>query len=119
MSSIGQRSENEFKLVCRLARAALTTEQTQSLRSLDLAANDCHELMRLAEYHGVLSFVARNLVEHADYLPPKIADTLRSAYKQNLRRSLWFSAELVHIVRHFGERKIPVLPFKGPSEQSS
>jgi hypothetical protein len=119
MPSIGHPSENEFKLLCLLSRAALTTEQKAGIRRLDLAAIDLKELTRLAEYHGVLSFVARNLVEYAEGLPSEIARTLGSAYKENLRRSLWFSAELARIVRHFEDRQVTVLPFKGPSLEQS
>jgi hypothetical protein len=119
MPSIAQRSANEFTVLCLLSRAALTTEQKARIRRLDFAAIDWTEVTRLAEYHGVLSFVARNLVEYADGLPSEIAPTLRSAYKLNLRRSLWFSAELAGIVRHFKGRQIPVLPFKGPSLEQS
>ena len=119
MPSLAQRSENEFTVLCLLSRAALTTEQKARIRRVDFAAIDWTEVTRRAEYHGVLSFVARNLVEYADGLPSEIASTLRSAYKLNLRRSLWFSAELARIVRHFKDRQIPALPFKGPSLEQS
>ena len=119
MPSLAQRSENEFTVLCLLSRAALTTEQKARIRRVDFAAIDWTEVTRRAEYHGVLSFVARNLVEYADGLPSEIASTLRSAYKLNLPRSLWFSAELARIVRLFKDRQIPVLPFKGPSLEQS
>lgn len=114
-SSLGQRSENEFKLLCLLSRAVLTTEQTKSVCSFGASAIDWEEVVRLAQHHGVLSFVARNVVESSDGLPAVIETSLRSAYKENLRRGLWFSAELARIVRHFEEKQIPVVPFKGPS----
>jgi hypothetical protein len=119
MPRIANPSENEFKLLCLLSRSALSTVQKTSLRRLDFATIDGKELMRQAEHHGVLSFVARNLLEYADGLPPEIAVALQSAYKQNLRRSLWFGTELARIVRHFGDRQVPVLPFKGPSLEQS
>jgi hypothetical protein len=120
MPNICQPCKSEFKLLCLLSCTALTPEQKARIRHLDFAAIDWTEVTRLAEYHGVLSFIARNLVEYAeDGLRPEIVRTLRSAYELNLRRSLWFSAELARIVSHFEGRQIPVLPFKGPSLEQS
>src|ERR1019366_4101270 len=72
------------------------------------------EVLRLAEHHGVLPLAARNLIEHARGLPPEVERTLRSAYDANLRRSLWFTAELARIMQHFERRQLRAVPYKGP-----
>jgi hypothetical protein len=62
----------------------------------------------------VLPLAARNLIEHARGLPPEIERSLRSAYDANLRRSLWFTAELARIMQHFERRQLRAVPYKGP-----
>ena len=68
----------------------------------------------MAEHQGVLALVARNLVEHGRGIPADIAESLKAEYAANLRRNLWFAAELTRIVRHLAQRQVPALPYKGP-----
>lgn len=94
-----------------------TTKSDQRTTNSDpRTANDenWREFLRLAEHHGVLPLVARNLITHARGLPPEIEQSLRSSYEANLRRNLWFAAELIRILRHFEQRQLRALPFKGP-----
>ena len=44
---------------------------------------------------------------------PEIERSLRSAYEANLRRSMWFTAELVRIMQHFERRQLRAVPYKG------
>ena len=71
------------------------------------------KFLRLAEHHGVLPLVARNLIEHGLGLPPEIERSLRSAYEVNLRRSMLFTAELARIMQHFERRQLRAVPYKG------
>lgn len=138
-SSLAQKSENEFSFLCALAATELTPARIERIANWNLSALDWGEFCRLAEHHGVLPLVARNLIEHcsanpdfaenarADHdhieqghadrarrLPPEIERSLRSAYEANLKRSLWFGVELGRIVRHFEDAKLRVIPYKGP-----
>ena len=112
-----------FAILCLLARAKLGSEQTEEIASCDESALDWNEIIRLAEYHGVLSFIARNLIDAdrtvVSALPPAIESSLRSAYHLNLSRNLWFTAELARIIRHFDGHQLTVLPFKGPALSQS
>jgi hypothetical protein len=87
-----------------------------SAKSEQRSINDenWNEFLRLAEHHGILALVARNLTAHARDLPPEIARRLQSAYAANLRRNLWFAAELMRILQHFERKQLRVLPYKGP-----
>src|ERR1700694_4123304 len=114
MSSTTLQTENEFGPLYALASAELAPERRERIANWNLAALDWNELIRLAEYHGVLPLVARNLIELARVLPPEVERLLRSAYEANLRRSLWFSAELARIMQHFERRQLRALPYKGP-----
>jgi len=116
MSSSTLLTENEFELLCALANAELSPERRERVANWNLAALDWNEVLRLAEYHGVLPLAARNLIELKDGcgLPPEVERSLRSAYEANLRRSLWFAAELARIIQHFERRQVRAVPYKGP-----
>src|SRR5882757_6348835 len=75
---------------------------------------DWSEILRLAEHHGVLPLLARNLSAHARELPSQVEQSLRSAFDGNARRNLWFASELVRITNHFENKNIRVIPYKGP-----
>jgi hypothetical protein len=105
---------NEFDLLCALAGVELASERIERIANWDLSGLDWSELLRLAEQHGVLPLAARNLIKHAHGVPPEVEGSLRSAYEANLRRNLWFSAELARILQHFERRQVRALPYKGP-----
>ena len=118
-SSSTLQTENEFEFLCALTSAELAPERRERIANWNLSAVDWSEVLRLAEYHGVLPLAARNLidnyrVENGRGLPVEVERSLRSAYKENLRRSLWFTAELARIMRHFDRRQLRALPYKGP-----
>lgn len=106
---------NGFELLCCLTSAHLTAERINRINTWNLATVDWKEFLRLAEHHGVLPLAARNLIDHARDLPPEIERTLRSNYETNLKRSLWFAAELARIMHHFERTQLTALPYKGPS----
>ena len=109
------QSEGEFDLLCALASADLDAEERiQRIATWDLSSVDWSEFLRLAEHHGVLPLAARHLIDHARGLPPEIQRVLRSGYEANLRRSLWFTAQLAHIMEHFQREQLPAIAYKGP-----
>src|SRR6202790_3083399 len=114
MSSTTPQTENGFELLCALTSVELTPERREHIANWNLSALEWSEVLRLAEYHGVLPLVARNLIELGRVLPPEVERSLRSAYEANLRRSLWFAAELARIMEHFERRQVRVVPYKGP-----
>jgi Uncharacterised nucleotidyltransferase len=114
-----------FELLCACAIANPGPEQIARIESAihsvlaksePRTANDenWNEFLRLAEHHGVLALAARNLTRYARGLPPEIVQSLESAYAANLRRSLWVAAELLRIMRHFAQKQLRALPYKGP-----
>src|ERR1700686_72566 len=105
MSNTGPHREDEFGLLCALASAKMTTGQIERIAKWNFSSLDWNEINRLAGHHGVLPLAARNLIEHARGLPPEIEHTLRSAYELNLKRGLWFAAELARIIRHLNRRQ--------------
>jgi hypothetical protein len=114
VSSTATQRETEFALLCELAGAELAPEHTKRIANWNLSAVDWDVFLRLAEHHGVLPLAARHLIDHARGLPPETERSLRSAYEANLRRSLWFTAELTRVMQHFERRQLRVVPYKGP-----
>jgi len=110
--------ENEFELLCVLAGTTLSFERVERIATWNLTTLDWNEFLLLAEHHGVLPLAASNLLKYRSAesgrgLPPEIERSLRSAYETNLRRSLWFSAELARVMQHFERRQLRVIPYKG------
>jgi Uncharacterised nucleotidyltransferase len=113
------QKEDEFEFLCVLASANLSAERRARIANWNLPAIDWSKFVDLAEHHGVLPLAAPNLiellcVESVRGLPPEIERSLRSAYEANLRRGLWFSAELARIMRHFEAKQLRAIPYKGP-----
>src|SRR5438046_985666 len=104
----------EFGLLCASAAVELSPDRIAQIAWLDSSTIDWNELLRLAEHHGVLPLLARNLSAYAQRLPPEVERSLRSAYETNLRRSLWFASELVRITNYFQSKNIFAIPYKGP-----
>lgn len=124
-SSTFLNRSSSFELLCACAVANPGPEQIARLentvhsvfaKSDQRATNyeNWNEFLRLAEHHGVLALAARSLTTHARGLPPQIEQALESAYTTNLRRSLWFAAELMRIMHHFAQKQLRALPYKGP-----
>ena len=113
-STVGRQSTSEFDFLCALAGAELTAERIEDVANRNLSAIDWNAVLRLAEFHGVLPLAARNLIAHRRGLPAEVERSLQSAYDANLRRSLWFTAELARIMQHFEHRGVRAIPYKGP-----
>ena len=62
----------------------------------------------------MLALVSDNLREHASALPAEIAEHLTFFRNTNLKRSLWFAAELARIVEHLERHQVRAIPYKGP-----
>jgi hypothetical protein len=54
------------------------------------------------------------LSSYPHLVPTELLDALRSRYRDNARKTLWFRAELVRIVSHLESAGIKAVPYKGP-----
>ena len=107
-------SSKEFDLLCACVGVSVSPETIAYIARATERGVDWHELLPLAEQHGVLALVARNLSAHARGLPTEIEQRLRSAYEANVRRNLWFTSELGRIVDYLGGKHMRAVPYKGP-----
>jgi Uncharacterised nucleotidyltransferase len=120
VSSTRLQTQDGFEFLCTLSSVELSPERRARIANWNLSALDWNEVLRLAECHGVLPLAARNLIELGRVkdgrgLPPEVERSLRSAHEANLRRGLWFAAELARIMQHFESRQLRALPYKGPA----
>jgi putative nucleotidyltransferase-like protein len=117
-STLGGRttdSSNEFDLLCACAGVSLAPERIAHMARAAERGSDWRQLLQLAEQHGLLPLVARNLGAHAHELPTEIEQELRSAYEANARRSLWFASELGRIADYLDGKGLQAVPYKGPA----
>lgn len=105
---------DQFRLLCACASVHPSAEQASRIAEWNWAGFEWEGFFALADQHGVMALVAHNLTRHGTAIPGKIAQALASTYDENLKRSLWFAAELARIVGHFESRQVRVVPYKGP-----
>ena len=105
---------SEFDLLCACAGVELNPGRVARIADWNRSAIDWDRLLHLAEHHGVLPLVARNLRAHARDIPTHVEQFVTSAYDKNLRRNLWFANELIRITDEFEKKQIRVLSYKGP-----
>jgi len=103
-----------FELLCACSSAKPGPKEIARIAGCQFADFGWEEFLRVAEHHGVAALAARNLIEHASALPSEIRRSLESAYAANLRRGLWFAAELMRIMQHFAQKQVRAIPYKGP-----
>ena len=113
-SQISTAKYNEFDLLCLLAAVDPPPQRIESFANWNFSTLDWNDFLHLAHRHGVLPLAARNLIQHAPGIPPEAERNLRAAYENNLKRSLWFTAELARIMQHFERRQLRAIPYKGP-----
>jgi len=69
----------------------------------------------LAEHHRVIPQVYQSLAPYSDRLPVRDFSKIRSRYQANARNALWFTGELLRILKHLEDQGIAALPYKGPA----
>src|SRR6267378_6900439 len=114
-SSQTGRSSREFDFLCACACVEPAPDRGARIADWNGSPFDWSELLRLAEHHGVLPLVARNLSTHARGLPLQVEQSFRSAFDGNARRNLWFASELVRITDYFEKKNMRAIPYKGPT----
>jgi hypothetical protein len=76
---------------------------------------DWDRFLNLVDHHRVVPQVYGQLSVLAHLVPARQIEPLRSRYQDNARKALWFTGELIRILRHFESLGINALPFKGPA----
>lgn len=73
------------------------------------------KFLGLAERHRVVPQVYAQLAKCLGQIPEACATKLHRAYQENARKALWFTNELLGILKHLADNGIRAVPYKGPA----
>ena len=90
-------------------------ECAEPIRALLCCPLNWERMLALVDHHRVVPQVYGGLSAYADLIPGQHFDALRSRYRNNARKALWFTGELVRVVSHLESAGIKALPYKGPA----
>jgi Uncharacterised nucleotidyltransferase len=76
---------------------------------------DWERLLDLVDHHRVVPQVYGQLAAFGHLVPARQLDVLRIRYRDNARKALWFTGELIRVLGHFESLGIKALPYKGPT----
>ena len=76
---------------------------------------DWERLLELVDQHRVVPQVYGQLSAMGEVVPGSIQRALQRRYRDNARKALWFTAELVRVVAHLESHGIEAVPCKGPA----
>jgi hypothetical protein len=107
----GRTPEFELLLAC-CAQSFNGSWVAQAVSTCDY---DWKRFISLAEHHRVVPQVYRCLAPYSAQLPDRHFAALRSINEDNVRKALWFTGELVRILKHLEARGIRAMPYKGPA----
>jgi hypothetical protein len=101
----------EFDLLLACCSKPSRADRIRGLLSRPL---NWERLLALVDHHRVVPQVYGELSTCSRLMPAQFLDALRLRYQENARKTLWFAAELVRVLRHLEAAGIQALPYKGP-----
>jgi hypothetical protein len=90
-------------------------ERADRIRHILSGPLDWERLLALVDHHRVVPQAYGALLAFRHLIPARPLDALRSRYRDNARKALWFKAELHRILNHLESSGIKALPYKGPA----
>lgn len=112
--SLSFADDSEFDLLLACCAISSTDEHAERIRALLSRPLNWERLLALVDHHRVVPQVYGALSAYSDLVASQHLDALRSRYRNNARKALWFTGELVRIVSHLELAGIKALPYKGP-----
>jgi hypothetical protein len=108
--AFGDSSEFELLLAC-----CAYTSRAERVRALLSHGLNWERVLAFVDHHRVVPQLYGELSAYPHLVPAEHLDALRSRYRDNARKTLWFRAELVRIVSYLDSAGIKALPYKGPA----
>jgi hypothetical protein len=109
---VGTRSEHWLLLSC--SRAHIDPDKDRQIRRLLGEKVDWDYLVHIADRHGVLPLLCRNLGVYPDAIPRDVLDRIRDYFSHNAYRNCFLKDELLRLLHLFSAHKIRAIPYKGP-----
>jgi hypothetical protein len=105
----------EMQLLLSCCRASVSEKDWAKVKLLSCSSIDWDVFLKLAFRHRVYPLVYRILNNFAENgLPKQALKNLQGLFESNRQRGLLLTAELVRLIKLFEQKRIPVMPLKGP-----
>ena len=106
----------EAALVIASSAPICGPERARKIRELASVQLDWAQVVALAQTHGTLPLLMRNLAEICpDSIPPAIRAHLHDQERGIATRNLQMTSELLALSDLFDKRRMPMVPYKGPA----
>jgi len=102
---------SEFDLLAACCAAGPSTDRIRTLVSRPL---NWKQFLHLADHHRLIPQMYGALSALPNLFPANALAALRSHYQENAHKALWFTGELLRILRCFESAGIKALAYKGP-----
>jgi len=104
----------EFDLLIACCADSPSHSHAARIRELLSCPLDWKRMLHLVDHHRVVPQVYRALLVLSNLVPSEPLHALRLRYRDNARKALWFTTELVRVVSHLESAGIRALAYKGP-----
>ena len=104
--------EVELILNCSRARVDMLTQNRIEL-ILDKNLN-WEYIIHMAHIHHVSPLLYWNLRNYPSQIPEETFSYLREHFRNNTQKNLFFTGELLKIIKTFNKKDLMVIPYKGP-----
>jgi hypothetical protein len=105
----------EMQLLLACCRASESEKDDGNIGTFSYSSIDWDAFLKLVVRHRVYPAVYRILNNFAENgLPEQALINLRGRFESNRQRGLELMAELVRLINLFEQKRIPVMPLKGP-----
>jgi Uncharacterised nucleotidyltransferase len=105
----------EFDLLAALCTTAWSSQAGGRSERLFQSGVNWEKLLGMAELHGLTPLLLEHVEVSPEHVPAENLDALRSTYRQNAYRALWFAHELGRILESLYSAGIEALAHKGPA----
>ena len=115
-----KEKRSEVKLLLYCVRSYIDTMTAEKIENLSNENIDWELFLRLASHNGTIALCYHALNDTCpNAVPPAIFEQLRHRYQQYTLNNIFFTKELLKLLKLFEENNIPAFPYKGPVLASS
>lgn len=112
MENYDLRPEDQLILICSRVRVDILTHNRIKLF---LNENlDWKYLIQMAYVHHVLPLLYWNLKNYPKLIPEETFSYLREHFRSNTQKNLFFTGELLKIIKTLNKNNLMAIPYKGP-----
>jgi hypothetical protein len=103
--------DREFKLLLACSKVPV---DGVLIRSLAGQVEDWQKFLKFAEWHELTPVISHGLIDSACSLPSATSESLASKARENTKKNLLLTAELLRVMQALLGEGIRAIPYKGP-----